>query len=178
MRTTSGNSEQTSIRSRQRRKLIMLMAAQLSSLHERTDLSVMSNRVVLLLNFLKAYDTVSREFLHTAHWSFHFEYNYAQLIRDFLVPDDITFLCWSWPIRHSSVAVWDPLNLSSSTIGLSRCGKLLSQANFQDPDIQGLPVPEIIEQKHIPSAFVDDFTLFLEQAQKLDPALCIVARLG
>ena len=55
-----GDSQQGFVRGRQMRKLVFMMLSQLASATDEGDLPASSSRVILLLNFRKAYDTVDR----------------------------------------------------------------------------------------------------------------------
>lgn len=71
--TIIGNSQQGFVRERHIQKMVMMMVAQLSSSHEKLKLPVSSSRVVLVLDFRKAYDTVDRDFLYEALRRSHFD---------------------------------------------------------------------------------------------------------
>uniref|UniRef100_A0AAV1UU64 Reverse transcriptase domain-containing protein n=1 Tax=Peronospora matthiolae TaxID=2874970 RepID=A0AAV1UU64_9STRA len=56
--------------------------------------------------------------------------------------------------------------------------ELLGIVVQQSPTLKGLPVPGSRTQTHLFSAFVDDSTIFLEQANQLAPALALVSLFG
>ena len=62
-------------------KLVTMMLSLLSSSRDEADLSAGSSRVILLLDFRKAYDTVDREFLYEALRQFNFDKYFVQLIK-------------------------------------------------------------------------------------------------
>ena len=53
-----GDSQQGFVRGRQMRKLVTMMISQLASASDEVDLPASASRVILLLDFYKAYDTV------------------------------------------------------------------------------------------------------------------------
>uniref|UniRef100_A0AAV1TUS4 Reverse transcriptase domain-containing protein n=1 Tax=Peronospora matthiolae TaxID=2874970 RepID=A0AAV1TUS4_9STRA len=66
-----GDSRKGFVRGRQMRTLVNIMLFQLASASNEMDLPARASRVILLLDFRKACDTVDREFLYAALRAFH-----------------------------------------------------------------------------------------------------------
>ena len=90
--TIIGDSQQGFVHGRQMHKLVMMMLSQLATATKDDTLTSMNSRVILLLDFRKAYDTVDREFLYEALMTFAFSMRYVQLIRRLHTGTTATFL--------------------------------------------------------------------------------------
>ena len=62
-------------------KLVMMMLSQLATATTDEAIEASESRLILLLDFRKAYDTVDREFLYAALPQFEFDTRYIQPIR-------------------------------------------------------------------------------------------------
>ena len=62
-------------------KLVEMMLSQLASASNDEDRPFSSSRVILLLDFRKAYDTVDQEFLYASLRHFNFDEQFFQLIQ-------------------------------------------------------------------------------------------------
>ena len=63
------------------RKTVMMMLAPLATAKAEPDLTAARSRAILLLDFRKAYDTVSREFLFLTLRRFGFPWEFTEMIR-------------------------------------------------------------------------------------------------
>ena len=173
-----GDSQQGFVRGRQMRKLVTMMLSQITSASDEVDLPASASRVILLLDFRKAYDTVDREFLYAALRAFHFDDRFIHLIQRMHTGTTARFSVngeQSDPIAvRSGIRQGCPL----APLLFLLVVELLGLAIHQDPGLRGLPVPGDPGVRHIFSAFVDDSTLFLERADQLEPALRVVHRFG
>ena len=67
---------------RQMRKTVMMMLAQLATAKAEPELTALGSWAILLLDFRKAYDTVSRESLFLALERFGFSHEFTEMIRN------------------------------------------------------------------------------------------------
>lgn len=173
-----GDSQQGFVHGRQMLKLVMMMFAQLATAKSEKDVEAINSRVILLLNFRKAYDTVDREFMYEALRQFGFDDRYVRLIKRLHTGTTATILVnngASAPIAiNSGIRQGCPL----APLLFLLVVELLGLAILQSPHWAGLPVPGHHSNTHTFSAFVDDSTIFLKQAHQLEPALLLVSRFG
>ena len=69
------------VRGRQMRKLVTMILSQLASVSNEVDVPARASRVILLLDFRKAYDRVNRKFRYAALRAFHFDDQFIQIIQ-------------------------------------------------------------------------------------------------
>ena len=144
----------------------------------RTIITAAQSRVILLLDFRKAYDTVARDFLFQVLESFGFTTLFINMMRKlhesttakFLVDDSL-----SQPLEITT-GIRQGFPLAPLLFILA--AEVLSMEITQDRELQGVEVPGIHGERHIFSAFVDDSTVFLQEANSLPRVLDIVAAFG
>ncbi|KAE8915450.1 hypothetical protein PF003_g614 [Phytophthora fragariae] len=90
--TPIGDTQQGFLHGRQMLKTVMMMLAILATAKGEPELAAELSRVVLLLDFRKAYDTVAREFLFLALIKFGFSQEFVDMIRRLHAGTTATFL--------------------------------------------------------------------------------------
>uniref|UniRef100_A0AAV1VF72 Reverse transcriptase domain-containing protein n=1 Tax=Peronospora matthiolae TaxID=2874970 RepID=A0AAV1VF72_9STRA len=141
-------------------------------------LTAINSRVILLLDFRMAYDTVDMESLYEALTRFGFSERYVQLIRRLHTGTTATFLVNGEKSDPFSVVSGIRQGCPLAPLLFPIVVELLGIAIQQSPVLRGLPVPGGTGGLHTFSAFVDDSTIFLDKACQLDQALQIVSHFG
>ena len=159
-------------------KTVMMMLAAVSIARAEPDLEAHRSRVILLLDFRKAYDTVTRDFLFHVLEEYGFATPFIHMIRKLHESTTAKFLVngsLSHPVEITSgIRQGCPL----APLLFILAAEVLSLAITQAGDIQGIEVPGTHGERHIFSAFVDDSTVFLQEASSLPRVLDIVAAFG
>uniref|UniRef100_A0AAV1T2A2 Reverse transcriptase domain-containing protein n=1 Tax=Peronospora matthiolae TaxID=2874970 RepID=A0AAV1T2A2_9STRA len=155
-----------------------MMLAQLATATSGTTTSADDSRVILLLDFRKAYDTVDREFLYEDLRQFGFAERYVQLITRLHTGTTAAFLVNGEQSGPISVVSGIRQGCPLAPLLFLVVVEILNVAVQQSPDLSGLPVPGQHPATHVFSAFVDDSTIFLEKASQLEPALALVSQFG
>lgn len=173
-----GDSQQGFVHGRQMLKTVMMMLAQLATATTDDDIAPDDSRVILLLDFRKAYDTVDREFLYETLRNFGFDDRFVKLIERMHTGTTASFVVNG--SRSEAIPILSGIRQGCPLAPLLflLVAEILGIAIQQDPQLRGLPVPGLPEETHIFSAFVDDSTIFLEHANQLAPALGLVKRFG
>ncbi|GMF51547.1 unnamed protein product [Phytophthora fragariaefolia] len=173
-----GDTQQGFVHGRQMQKAVVMMLAQLQTAQSEHDLPANLSRIIPLLDFKKAYDTVDREFLLTTLRLFGFSESFARLVQRLHDGTSARFsvdgrLSKLMPIQ-SGIRQGCPL----APLPFILAAEILGLAVQQDSQLQGLPVPGQPETIHTFSAFVDDSTIFLRFAHQIKPVLDLVKRFG
>ena len=158
-------------------KTVMMMLAAVSTAGAEPDLTAARSRVILLLDFRKAFDTVARDFLFQLLESFSFATPFINKIRKlhesttarFLVNDSLSELL------EITTGIRQGYPLAQLLFILA--AEILSLAITQDRELQGVEVPGTHGERHIFSAFVD-VPQYFQEANSLLGVLDIVAALG
>ena len=78
--TLVGDSQQGFVLGRQMHRLVSMMLSHLASAQDEKDRTVSASRVIMLLDFLKAYDTVDREAFYATLREFHLDAQFARCV--------------------------------------------------------------------------------------------------
>ncbi|KAL4163946.1 hypothetical protein KRP22_004570 [Phytophthora ramorum] len=178
MGRTIGESQQGFVHGRQMMKTVMMMLAMLTTAKQEPDLAALESRVILMLDFKKAYDTVARAFLFLVLEKFGFSNAFGVMIRKLHQGTTARFLI------NGSLS--EPLDIVSgirqgcqlAPLLFLLAAEILALAIQQDRQIKGLRVPGTPAAEHTFSAFVDDSTVFLEKASMLTRVMEIVDVFG
>ena len=157
--------------------MMMMMAHRLSAIHE-PDRELTDSQAVLLIDFRKAYDTVSRDF--------RFE-----VMRYFAFAD--SFITMSRKLHHNITTRFAVNGMLSNPIpvltGIRQgcplapllfllVAVILAIALLQSNQIRRLQHSGLPTQEQKFSAFVDDSTVFLHHTGQMPTVLSIVRRFG
>jgi hypothetical protein len=178
MGTPIGDSQQGFVHGRQMAKIIMMMLAMLKTARPQADIEADLSRIILLLDFRKAYDTVARDFLFLVLRKFGFSEAFVRLIQRlhngttarFIVNRELS----AWQKVVSVIRQGCPL----APLLFILAAEILALAIRQDKKIEGMVVPGTTEQRHGFSAFVDDSTVFLQEAKQLPHVVALVRQFG
>jgi hypothetical protein len=173
-----GDSQQGFVKGRQMLKTVMMMLAMLATANGEPDLAADMSRLILLLDFRKAYDTVAREFRFVALLRFGFSPEFVQMIRRLHDGTTARFLVngeFSDPLEIvSGIRQGCPL----AHLLFILATEVLALAIAQDKSSTGLKLPGSENERHKFSAFVDDSTVFLTEAKQLPHIMAIVEDFG
>ena len=158
-----GDSQQGFVHGRQMSKLVMMMLAQLATATFDETLAAENSRVILLLDFRKAYDTVDRDFLYEALRHFGFAERYVQLISRLHTGTTASFFVNGEQSSPISVVSGIRQGCPLAPLLFLVVVELLGIAVQESPDLSGLSLPGRHPATHTFSAFVDDSTIFLDR---------------
>jgi exonuclease III len=177
---TIGSSQQGFIHERQMQKTVVMMLAALATAKEEPALDAERSRIILLLDFRKAYDTVAREFLFLALSKFGFSHSFVELLRKLHAGTTARFLVNGELSDPQEVISGIRQGCPLAPLLFILAAEILAIAIHQNQQLQGIEVPGGRQpaELHVFSAFVDDSTLFLQEARQLPIAMEIVERFG
>ncbi|KAE9336200.1 hypothetical protein PR003_g12635 [Phytophthora rubi] len=178
MGTPIGDSQQGFVRGRQLIKTVMMMLAVLASAELQPEVSAAISRVILLLDFKKAYDTVARDFLFIALRRFGFSEEFVKMIQKLHNGTTARFLVNGELSEPQEVISGIRQGCPLAPLLFLLAAEVLAIAIKQDKQLTGVRVPGGDGATHKFSAFVDDSTVFLQEANQLPRALQIVETFG
>jgi hypothetical protein len=142
------------------------------------DLAAALSQVILLLDFKTAYDTVAREFLFLGLRKFGLSLEFIAMIRKLHYGKTACFLV--------NGELFDPQEVRSdirqgcllAPLLFLLAAEILALAIQQNNSLKGIPVPGGSGETHIFSAFVDDSTVFLQEARQLPTVIATWGDIG
>ncbi|KAE9032264.1 hypothetical protein PR003_g5465 [Phytophthora rubi] len=173
-----GHSQQGFVHGRQMQKTVMMMLAQLLTAEDEMNVDADSSRIIPLLDFKNAYDTVDREFIYETLRAFGFNEAFIDLMRRMHTDTSASFLVNGEQSKARAVESGIRQGCPLAPLLFLLAAEILGLAIQQNPDLTGLPVPSLEGVRHIFSAFVDDSTVFLERATQLKRTMELVRRFG
>jgi hypothetical protein len=173
-----GDSQQGFVHGRQMMKTVMMMLAILATANDEPELAAQLSRVILLLDFRKAYDTVSREFLFLALRKFGFSEEFVNMLRRLHDGTTAQFLVNGELSDPQEVISGIRQGCPLAPLLFILAAEVLALAIRQDMEIEGIQVPGSTGDRHSFSAFVDDSTVFLQEAQQVPRVMNIVQQFG
>ncbi|CAI5719351.1 unnamed protein product [Peronospora destructor] len=176
--TPIGESQQGFVHGRQMRKTVMMMLALLATAKDELELAAARSRAILLLDFRKAYDTVAREFLFLVLVRFGFSQEFTEMIRKLHNGTTARFVVNGELSEPQEVVSGIRQGCPLAPLLFLVAAEVLALAIQQDIEIVGLKVPGGSGEEHKFSAFVDDSTVFMQEAQHLPRVMNIVDQFG
>jgi hypothetical protein len=178
METPIGDSQQGFVHGRQMMKTVMMMLAMLATAAPNPDLEAAMSRVILLLDFRKAYDTVVREFLFLVLEKFGFSKEFVNMIRRLHNGTTARFLVNGELSDLQDVVSGIRQGCPLAPLLFILAAEILALAIRQDKQIERIDIPGGSGQRYVFSAFVDDSTVFLNKASQLPRVMALVKRFG
>ena len=154
------------------------MLAAVSTAGSEPDLTAARDRVIVLLDFRKAYDTVARDFLFQVLESFGFATPFINMMRKLHESTTANFLVNGSLSQPLEITTGIRLGCPLAPLSFILAAEVLSLAVTQDRELQGIEVPGTHGERHLFSAFVDESTVFLQEANSLPRVIDIVAAFG
>ncbi|KAE9036079.1 hypothetical protein PR001_g9006 [Phytophthora rubi] len=173
-----GESQQGFVHGRQMLKTVMMMMAMLASAKNEPGLAASLSRVILLLDFRKAYDTVARDFLFLALLRFGFSPYFVEMIRKLHHGTTAQFLVNGELSAPQEVISGIRQGCPLAPLLFLLAAEILALAIQQEPAVTGIKVPGGDGATHKFSAFVDDSTVFMQEARQLSRVMNIVKKFG
>jgi hypothetical protein len=159
-------------------KTVMMMLAILTKASGDPELAADLSRVILLLDFRKAYDTVSREFLFLALLKFGFSEEFVNMLRRLHDGTTARFLVNGELSDPQEVISGIRQGCPLAPLLFILAAEVLALAIRQDKELGGIRVPGGKGERHRFSAFVDDSTVFMQEAQQVPRVMNIVKQFG
>jgi exonuclease III len=178
MGTPIGDSQQGFVHDRQMLKTVMMMLAVLATANDEPELAAALSHVILLLDFRKAYDTVAREFLFLALLKFGFSEAFVNMLRRLHDGTTARFLVNGELSEEIDVKTGIRQGCPLAPLLFILAAEVVALAIQQDSQVRGIEIPGGGGERHEFSAFVDDSTVFLDQAQQVPRVMQIVANFG
>ena len=158
--TLIGTSQQGFVHGRQMLKIVMMMMAVLDTAEDEPGLEDLRNRVILILDFRKAHDTVACSFLLVALQRFGFSRSFVTMVRNLHDETTARFVVNGELSRPQAVLSGIRQGCPLAPLLFLIAAEILSLAIQQDSDLIGITVPRGGGVRHKFSAFVDDSTVF------------------
>lgn len=159
-------------------KTVMMMLAVLASAESQPEVSAALSRVIILLEFKKTYDTVARDFLFIALRRFGFSEEFVKMIQKLHKGTTARFLVNGKLSEPQDVISGIQQGCHLVPLLFLLAAEVLVIAMRQGKRLTGVLVAGGDGATHKFSAFVDDSTVFLQEANQLPRALQIVETFG
>ncbi|KAF1316267.1 Rxlr effector protein, partial [Globisporangium splendens] len=133
---------------------------------------------IAMLDFMKAYDTLDRDFLYLVLSKFGFGRQFVDLVRrmhsdttaQYLVNGEVSR---EWEVK-SGIRQGCPL----APLLFIVAAEILALAVQQDPHLEGIRVTRSGAEPHLISTFVDDSAVFLKQGKQLPRLMQLLSEFG
>ncbi|KAF1313253.1 Rxlr effector protein, partial [Globisporangium splendens] len=160
------------------REAILIMQAALDKAYHNSAEGLDDAPGIVMLDFMKAYDTLDRDFLYLVLSKFGFGRQFVDLVRrmhsdttaQYLVNDEVSR---EWEVK-SGIRQGYPL----APLLFIVAAEILALAVQQDPHLEGIRVTRSGAEPHLISTFVDDSAVFLKQGKQLPRLVQLLSEFG
>ncbi|KAF1318326.1 Rxlr effector protein, partial [Globisporangium splendens] len=160
------------------REAILIMQAALDKAYHNSAEGLDDAPGIVMLDFMKAYDTLDRDFLYLVLSKFGFGRQFVDLVRrmhsdttaQYLVNDEVSR---EWEVK-SGIRQGCPL----APLLFIVAAEILALAVQQDPHLEGIRVTRSGAEPHLISTFVDDSAVFLKQGKQLPRLMQLLSEFG
>ncbi|KAF1336631.1 Rxlr effector protein, partial [Globisporangium splendens] len=162
-----GEEQQGFVRDRLMENAILIMQAALDKAYHSSTEGFDDTPGIAMLDFMKAYDTLDRDFLYLVLSKFGFGRQFVDLVRrmhsdttaQYLVNGELSR---EWEVK-SGIRQGCPLTPLLFIVA----AEILALAVQQDPHLEGIRVTRSGAEPHLISTFVDDSAVFVKQGKQL-----------
>ncbi|KAF1318324.1 Rxlr effector protein, partial [Globisporangium splendens] len=160
------------------REAILIMQAALDKAYHNSAEGLDDAPGIVMLDFMKAYDTLDTDFLYLVLSKFGFGRQFVDLVRrmhsdttaQYLVNDEVSR---EWEVK-SGIRQGYPL----APLLFIVAAEILALAVQQDPHLEGIRVTRSGAEPHLISTFVDDSAVFLKQGKQLPRLMQLLSEFG
>ncbi|KAF1318298.1 Rxlr effector protein, partial [Globisporangium splendens] len=160
------------------REAILIMQAALDKAYHNSAEGLDDAPGIVMLDFMKAYDTLDTDFLYLVLSKFGFGRQFVDLVRrmhsdttaQYLVNDEVSR---EWEVK-SGIRQGCPL----APLLFIVAAEILALAVQQDPHLEGIRVTRSGAEPHLISTFVDDSAVFLKQGKQLPRLMQLLSEFG
>ncbi|KAF1336392.1 Rxlr effector protein, partial [Globisporangium splendens] len=173
-----GEEQQGFVRDRLMENAILIMQAALDKAYHSSTEGFDDAPGIVMLDFMKAYDTLDRDFLYLVLSKFGFGRQFVDLVRrmhtdttaQYLVNGELSK---EWEVK-SGIRQGCPL----APLLFIVAAEILALAVQQDPYLEGIRVTRSGAEPHLISTFVDDSAVFLKQGKQLPRLMQLLTEFG
>ncbi|KAF1324660.1 Rxlr effector protein, partial [Globisporangium splendens] len=173
-----GEAQQGFVRDRLMENAILIMQAALDKAYHNNGEGLDDAPGIAMLDFMKAYDTLDRDFLYLVLSKFGFGRQFVDLVRrmhsdttaQYLVNGEVSR---EWEVK-SGIRQGCPL----APLLFIVAAEILALAVQQDPHLEGIRVTRSGAEPHLISTFVDDSAVFLKQGKQLPRLMQLLSEFG
>ncbi|KAF1333494.1 Rxlr effector protein, partial [Globisporangium splendens] len=173
-----GEEQQGFVRDRLMENAILIMQAALDKAYHSSTEGFDDATGIVMLDFMKAYDTLDRGFLYLVLSKFGFGRQFVDLVRrmhtdttaQYLVNGELSR---EWEVK-SGIRQGCPL----APLLFIVAAEILALAVQQDPYLEGIRVTKSGAEPHLISTFVDDSAVFLKQGRQLPRLMQLLTEFG
>ncbi|KAF1324800.1 Rxlr effector protein, partial [Globisporangium splendens] len=173
-----GEAQQGFVRDRLMENAILIMQAALDKAYHNNGEGLDDAPGIAMLDFMKAYDTLDRDFLYLVLSKFGFGRQFVDLVRrmhsdttaQYLVNGEVSR---EWEVK-SGIRQGCPL----APLLFIVAAEILALAVQQDPHLEGFRVTRSGAEPHLISTFVDDSAVFLKQGKQLPRLMQLLSEFG
>ncbi|KAF1317704.1 Rxlr effector protein, partial [Globisporangium splendens] len=173
-----GEAQQGFVRDRLMENSILIMQAALDKAYHNNGEGLDDAPGIAMLDFMKAYDTLDRDFLYLVLSKFGFGRQFVDLVRrmhsdttaQYLVNGEVST---EWEVK-SGIRQGCPL----APLLFIIAAEILALAVQQDPHLEGIRVTRSGAEPHLISTFVDDSAVFLKQGKQLPRLMQLLSEFG
>ncbi|KAF1326320.1 Rxlr effector protein, partial [Globisporangium splendens] len=173
-----GEEQQGFVRDRLMENAILIMQAALDKAYHSSTEGFDDAPGIVMLDFMKAYDTLDRDFLYLVLSKFGFGRQFVDLVRrmhsdttaQYLVNGELSKV---WEVK-SGIRQGCPL----APLLFIVAAEILALAVQQDPYLEGIRVTKSGAEPHLISTFVDDSAVFLKQGRQLPRLMQLLSEFG
>ncbi|KAF1327192.1 Rxlr effector protein, partial [Globisporangium splendens] len=173
-----GEEQQGFVRDRLMENAILIMQAALDKAYHSSTEGFDDAPGIVMLDFMKAYDTLDRDFLYLVLSKFGFGRQFVDLVRrmhtdttaQYLVNGELSR---EWEVK-SGIRQGCPL----APLLFIVAAEILALAVQQDPYLEGIRVTRSGAEPHLISTFVDDSAVFLKQGRQLPRLMQLLTEFG
>jgi hypothetical protein len=173
-----GEAQQGFVRDRLMENAILIMQAALDKAYHNGAEGLDDAPGIAMLDFMKAYDTLDRNFLYLVLSKFGFGRQFVDLVRrmhsdttaQYLVNGELSA---EWEVK-SGIRQGCPL----APLLFIVAAEILALAVQQDPHLEGIRVTRSGAEPHLISTFVDDSAVFLKQGKQLPRLMQLLSEFG
>ncbi|KAF1318308.1 Rxlr effector protein, partial [Globisporangium splendens] len=160
------------------REAILIMQAALDKAYHNSAEGLDDAPGIVMLDFMKAYDTLDTDFLYLVLSKFGFGRQFVDLVRrmhsdttaQYLVNGEVSR---EWEVK-SGIRQGCPL----APLLFIVAAEILALAVQQDPHLEGIRVTRSGAEPHLISTFVDDSAVFLKQGKQLPRLMQLLSEFG
>ncbi|KAF1325866.1 Rxlr effector protein, partial [Globisporangium splendens] len=173
-----GEAQQGFVRDRLMENAILIMQAALDKAYHNSAEGLDDAPGIVMLDFMKAYDTLDRDFLYLVLRKFGFGRQFVDLVHrmhsdttaQYLVNGEVSR---EWEVK-SGIRQGCPL----APLLFIVAAEILALAVQQDPHLEGIRVTRSGAEPHLISTFVDDSAVFLKQGKHLPRLMQLLSEFG
>ncbi|KAF1324791.1 Rxlr effector protein, partial [Globisporangium splendens] len=156
-----GEAQQGFVRDRLMENAILIMQAALDKAYHNSAEGLDDAPGIAMFDFMKAYDTLDRDFLRRMH---------SDTTAQYLVNDEVSR---EWEVKLG-IRQGYPL----APLLFIVAAEILALAVQQDPHLEGIRVTRSGAEPHLISTFVDDSAVFLKQGKQLPRLMQLLSEFG